>query len=297
MKKINFLLIATILAASLWSCSDDDKLPVDFDELEVSGGAFATEISSEGSTDINKLDPGASSFSKTYELVSPQGGTDITKVELYVSFKGENATADEVLLTTVNSSSFINTDPYPQASVSVNGADILSALGISADQLEGGDVFSYRIAVTNADGTFSDVSANFDNQSADHTFNSTVICILDEVPAGIWTIEMSDDFGDGWQTTTGNGGPGITVTLDDGTVFEVGLCTPYEDNSYDCINDPDSGVATITIPPGTTSAEWFFPGDFYGEIEFTIKAPSGNTVASYDLGSPAGPIALNLCNE
>ena len=297
MKKIKFILIATTFAVSLWSCSDDDKLPVDFDELEVSGGAFATEISSEGSTDINKLDPGASAFSKTYELVSPKGGTDITKVELYVSFTGENTTAPEALLATVNSSNFVNGDSYPQVTIQVNGADILAALGVPSSQLEGGDTFNYRIAVTNADGTFSDVSANFDNQSADHTFNSTVICELEEVPAGVWTIEMQDSYGDGWQTTTANGGPGITVTLNDGTVFEVGLCTPYESNSYNCINEPSEGVDTITIPPGTTSASWFFPGDNWGEISFTIKAPSGNTVASYATGSPAGPIALNLCNE
>ncbi|MDH7444777.1 hypothetical protein [Aquimarina sp. 2201CG14-23] len=295
--KYKSLLIMAFSALVMWNCSDDDKLPVDFDELQVSGGAFATEIGSEGLTNINKLDPGTSTFSKSYQLITPNGGTDISRIDVYVSYTGLNASADEALLTTINSDSFTNTGEYPEVLVSINGADILSALGVSPTVLEGGDTFDFRLAVTNPNGTFTDVSANFDNQSADHTFAATVVCELPEVPAGDWIVQMGDSYGDGWQTTSGNGGPGITITLNDGTVLEVGLCTPYEANSFPCVNESSAGSDTVTIPPGTTSAEWFFPGDFWGEISFTIQAPSGNVVASYTPGSPAGPIPLNLCNE
>ncbi len=284
-------------AALMWNCSDDDKLPVDFDELEVSGGAFATELSTDGSTNINKLDPSASTFSKSYQLVSTNGGTDISRVDVYVSFTGMTTTANEALFTTITSDSFTAGSDYPEVTISFDGASILSTLGVSPSDLEGGDTFNYRLALTTPDGTFTDVSANFDNQSADHKFVSTVICELPEVPAGDWVVDMSDSFGDGWQTTTASGGPGITITLNNGTVFEVGLCTRYEANDYPCTPNESSGTATVTIPSGITSAEWFFPGDFYGEISFTITAPSGNVVASYPVESPAGPIALNLCNE
>ena len=295
MKNIFKILIITLLFTA---CKDDDTLPVDFDDLIVSGGAFATELSTDGSTNINKLDPTASEFSKSYQLVTPKGGTDISRVDVYVSFDGLNAQADEALLSTVDASNFSSGDNYPEVTIPFNGGSILSALGLSPDALEGGDVFDFRLALTTPEGTFSDVSANFDNQSADHTFEASVVCELAIVPEGTWTIDMQDSYGDGWQPTTANGGgPGIVVTLSDGTIFEIGLCTPYEDPGYACTDGVSSGTRTITIPSGITSAEWVFNGDFWGEMSFQITAPSGNVVASYLAGSAAGPIALNLCNE
>lgn len=296
-KLLKSFLVLGAMVVALSSCSDDETLPVQFDELIVSGGPFATEITTNGSTNVNKLDPGSSSFSKDYQLISPAGGTDITKVEVYVSLVGQNLNAAEALLLTADASSF--TSPadggYPEVNITIDGASIISALGIDSTNLEGGDNFNYRLALTNASGTFSDVSSNFANQSADHTFSSTVVCIAPP-PPGVWTIDMADSYGDGWQTI-GNSSAPITITLDDGTVFEVGLCTPYEANTFACINEASAGTDTITIPVGTVSADWFFPGDNYGEISFEIYAPSGNLVAAYTAGSSAGPIALNLCNE
>ena len=95
--------------------------------------------------------------------------------------------------------------------------------------------------------------------------------------------------------------------MSDGTVFEVGLCTPYEENSYDCTgfdtvfdsDAPDwtSGSATIEIPDGIESAEWYFPGDNWEEISFSIVAPNGNIVAQGNPGTPAGPIEIDFCAQ
>jgi len=273
-------------------------LPIDFDDLINTGLPFAAELATNGSTNVNKLDPGSSSFSKDYQIISPAGGTDVTKVDVYVGLAGQNLTTEEALLATVDASSFTNSDGgYPEVNITYDGASIIAALGIDPSALEGGDKFNYRLALTNPQGTFSDVSANFDNQSADHTFASTVVCDSPTLPAGDWTIDMQDSYGDGWQpTTNGGGGPGITVTLSNGTVFEIGLCTPYEDPGYACTSGSSSGSTTITIPDGV-SGDWVFNGDFWGEMSFQITGPSGSTVATATAGSSAGPIALNLCNE
>ncbi len=297
MKKYRFKQLKYILSISLLliivSCSDEDKFPINYDELKVSGGAFASELSTDGSTDIDREDPASSTFTKTYQLNSLEDGLDVTKVDLYVSFSGSLTTADEVLYSTTDTS---NSDA--EVTLTVNGELLLNALNLESSDLDGGDTFNYRLALTNSEGEeYSTVSANFDNQSADHTFSSTVICILSIIPDGEWVIQMDDSYGDGWQTTTANGGSGITVTLSNGEVFEVGLCSPYETQSFDCVDEASSGTSTITIPTDITSAEWYFPGDFYGEISFTITAPSGNVVASYSEGSAAGIIALNLCDE
>ncbi|KAB8154111.1 hypothetical protein EZY14_006660 [Kordia sp. TARA_039_SRF] len=297
-KFLKTILAISAVCIAFYSCKDDDTLPVDFDDLINTGKPFASEIITNGSTNVNKLDPSSSSFSKEYQIISPAGGTDVTKVEVFVSLSGQNLTTEEALLITTESSSFTNSDGgYPEVSISFDGAAIIAALGIDPAALEGGDRFNYRLALTNPQGTFSDVSANFDNQSADHTFSSTVVCDSPTLPAGDWVIDMQDSYGDGWQpTTSGGGGPGITVTLSNGTVFEIGLCTPYEDPGYACTAENSAGSRTITIPDGV-SGDWVFNGDFWGEMSFQITGPSGSTVATGTPGTAAGPIALNLCNE
>jgi hypothetical protein len=298
-KFLKTILALSAICIAFYSCKDDDTLPVDFDDLINSGVPFAAEITTNGSTNVNKLDPASSGFSKEYQLISPAGGTDITKVEVFVSIAGQNVTAPEALLASVESSSFTApaTGTYPEVTINYDGASIIAALGIDPTALEGGDTIDFRLALTNPQGTFSDVSSNFDNQSADHTFSSVVVCDSPTLPAGVWTIDMQDSYGDGWQpTTSGGGGPGITVTLSNGTVFEIGLCTPYEDPGYPCTAGTSSGTQTITIPAGV-SGDWVFNGDFWGEMSFQIFGPSGSTVATATAGSSAGPIALNLCNE
>lgn len=298
-KFLKTILALSAICIAFYSCKDDDTLPVDFEDLINTGLPFASEITTNGSTNVNKLDPASSGFSKDYQLVSPAGGNDISKVEVFVSITGQNVTAPEALLTSVDASSFTAsaTGGYPEVNITFDGASIISALGINAADLEGGDTFDYRLALTNPQGTFSDVSANFDNQSADHTFSSTVVCDSPTLPAGTWTIDMQDSYGDGWQPTTGNGGgPGITVTLSDGSTINLGLCTPYEPPGYACTNGLASGTETFTIP-ANVSGDFTFNGDFWGEMSYQIYGPSGSTVATGNAGATAGPIALNLCNE
>lgn len=294
---IKYFLVLALVSFGFTGCEDDDTLPVDFEDLNASGGAFAAEVSTTGSTDINRNNPSESVFQKTYVIDSPQAGNDVTEVQVFVSYSGSN----EVLYETIPSSEFSSgPDGLPQFTVNFDGAAILSALGLQggADgDLEGGATFRYRLALVTPRGTFTDVSPNFANQSANHTFSSTVVCLLPEVPAGDWKINMADSFGDGWQTNDASGGDGLTITLSNGDEFEVGLCNPYVPVGYSCVDDYDSGTATISIPEGVESAEWFFPGDFYGEISFEIIAPSGNVVASVEPGAGAGVVALNLCNE
>ena len=298
MKRIfKFSIVALLVAVG--ACSDDDTLPVNFDELIVSGGPFATDLTPSVVTDINKLDPAGSSFSKTFQLVSPDGGTDVTKIDMFVThIRGVDTINPEAFLKTFDSAGFTMGDQYPEALVDVVGSEIISALNITdLDVIEGGDTFNYRLEITNDEGTFGDVSANFDNQSADHTFSSTVICALPALPTGTWTVNMADSYGDGWQpVTSSGGGPGIVVTLSNGTVFEIGLCTPYEDPGYDCTAGDSSGTATFEVPADVTG-DFEFRGDFWGEMSFQIISPSGNTVAAGTPGTAAGPIALNLCNE
>lgn len=114
---------------------------------------------------------------------------------------------------------------------------------------------------------------------------------------GIYKIDMIDTFGDGWQTTGDNGGDGMTLSVD-GVVTEFGMCTPYEASPYECTEGPESASTTVVIPDGTQVAEWYFPGDAYGEISFKITAPDGsiyNWDSAVDGALAAGIIDFKVC--
>jgi len=115
---------------------------------------------------------------------------------------------------------------------------------------------------------------------------------------GIYKIDMIDTYGDGWQTTTGDGGAGMTLTLDGTTVTEFGMCTDYEASPFDCVQGPSSASTTLEIPDGTEVAEWYFPGDSWGEISFKITAPDG-TVYNWDSAAdgkhPVGILDFKVC--
>jgi hypothetical protein len=125
---------------------------------------------------------------------------------------------------------------------------------------------------------------------------------------GIYTINMIDSFGDGWQTNGPNGGDGIQVSID-GVVTEIGMCSPYEGSNFECTpwlpgTDPANDLsfteatATVDIPEGAQSVKWFFPGDAYGEIGFEILDPDGNSVYKVNVGEGvAGIMPFEVCTN
>ncbi len=271
---------------TFYSCTDDDTLPVDFDDLIVTGLPFASETATNGLTSINKIDitPAIlSGFSKSYVVNSLDAGRDVTRVDFYVSFAGQNTNADEALFATVQSSEFNNDGEFPSFSLDFAWSTILSTLGLTLDDLEGGDNFNFRLALTNANGTYSDVSANFDNQSADHTFVSPVVCLVAPV-AGDWTLSMTDLFGDGW-----NGGA-ITVNID-GVTSEFAAAGT-------------GGTETINIPVGTAIFTFTYTaGNWEGENLYTLTDPTGSVILDEGVGDgsfangPREGELLNACPD
>lgn len=281
MKNINFKIFAAslFLALGFQACSDDDKLPIDFDELNTMGGAFATELSSEGSTDINAFDPTTTMFTKSYELNSRNNGEDISKLEIFVSYDGATSTVAETLYKDIPASEFSSgPGARPKITVDYDSGELMTLLGLTMDDLEGGDILTYRLALTTPDGTFSDVSPNFDNQSADHNFASTVICIPTSPITGDWELDMQDSYGDGWN------GANIAVVID-------GVSTSYEPEGA-------GSVIIVNVPDGTETLEFIYsPGDWEEEVTFTITSPTGNTTYSDGPNPATGTLPLSYCNE
>ncbi len=305
MKKIINKFILIVLAVSTFSCSDANNAIYDvFDGVEY--GAIIRTLNT-GNQNFNLFDL-SSSWDITIETQDEKFGALLSQVVVYVGYTdnkddGNDNNRAEVVLNTIPASEFTTrANGLPTTSLMYTLNDMVTALGLASGQYNGGDTFNIRLEVVLTDGrTFSAADGSGSLQGSyfksPYVYQAGMLCIPDVPFSGDYVIDMQDSYGDGWQTTTGDGGPGITVTLDTGVVLEVGLCTPYEASTYACVNDYSSGSDTITIPAGTLSADWYFPGDFYGEISFQIYAPSGNLIADVGPGTGAGPIALNLCDE
>ena len=304
----------TVLAVLL-SCEDGDTV---FDEIvdnETRGAVLRTieVISSEipiGNDDSN--------FAVELEIQSEENGALVQSVEVWVGFRDNSVedgatdfSTEEVLAETLDTSGFsIGEFGLPRFTYQITLPQLISALPISDSTVDGSDQFTVRFELVLSDGrrySFADNSGTLTGSyySSPFLYTATVVCPPKAPTPGVWTVNMTDSYGDGWQTTTGGGGDGITVTLDDGTVLQVGMCSPYgsaagtfleEAGGLCTTNDGSSASGTITIPDGTLSADWYFPGDFYGEIGFEIVTPNGNVVGGYP-GVDAGPITIDFCKD
>ena len=112
---------------------------------------------------------------------------------------------------------------------------------------------------------------------------------------------MIDSYGDGWQTTSGgDGGQGLEIDMD-GVITSVAMCLMGEHMIslvliQCCIYE---ATAVVTIPVGTESALWTFPGDYYGEIGFQITGPNGQVAYSaLDPGTATvGLLPVAICAQ
>lgn len=201
-------------------------------------------------------------------------GVDTDVTITYEKFENEGATISTIEYNVVLSSTLGDSPAASFSSsasesvIAVSMTELLAALPVGGNvlteaDLTPGDTFTFDFDITLADGRALDPPAN------------TLVTVQCRPAPGAYRVAMQDSYGDGWQTNDGNGGDGLQVTLDDGTVLEVGMCNPYVSSPFDCApGDYNNAEDFITIPAGTTSADWYFPGDQYGEISFQIYSPA-----------------------
>jgi hypothetical protein len=253
-----------------------------------------------------------SNFAVEVEIQDQENGELVSSVEVYLGFRdntveeGEtDLDTEEVLVSTVEPSSF-ETGPFglPRFSYQITLPEMIAALPITNADVNGSDQFTIRFELVLIDGrrySFADNTGTLTGSffSSPFLYTAVVVCPPKAPTAGTWTVEMQDAFGDGWQPTTADGGgPGLIVTLSDGTVYEIGLCTPYETPGYDCTVGLSAGTTTFDVPAGLTEpAEFDFQGDFWGEMSFQIITPNGNIVADVPAGTDAGLITIDFCKD
>ncbi|MFD2827275.1 hypothetical protein ACFSYG_12400 [Leeuwenhoekiella polynyae] len=312
MKNIYKYILMLGLVFNAISCDEDPDNAI-YTVLDYEKGAALRTIEVINAS-LNSSDP-SSTFAVTVEEQDAQDGGLMESVDIYVSLRDlspDNGTTDpnRSLVKTIAASEF-SEGPVglPRATLTVTFGEAVAAMGISDSDYTAGDVFIVDLVLNLTDGRSLGPESSSGVLTgvffkAPFQYNALLTCSPEP---GDYTVRMFDSYGDGWQTDCGNGGSGITIVLDNSTL-EVGLCSPYSgcdgaflnNSTGGCTpNDGSSGVATVTIPDGTLSAEWNFPGDNYGEIRFEVYAPNGDLVYdSGDFGEQAsGLLPITVCAQ
>lgn len=265
--KSNFKYIIglALLAIGIVACEDSDKNPFNVFELEDSASPYVRIVLDE--TIVAKGDLASSSLTGTVDDPSD----NVASWELSVTLESGGVSTDTVQLVTITEFPSDISIPYP---------DIASALGITIDDISGGDFIRFLGKSTGTDGTVTTV----DNYSATITgqpeqlqaFNFIVLVKCSPISGttvpGTWVIEMQDLFGDGWD------GAFVTFEID-------GVATDYT------FTAGDAAIFNVEVPDGTSSLVISYTsGAFEEEHVYTIETPSG------DVLGPFGPNPLPCIN-
>ncbi|WP_242202446.1 hypothetical protein [Aestuariivivens insulae] len=291
---VNIFILPCLILIGLSSCEEEEKDP--FYKLrveEIETGVYFRSINAGGTVNLNDLDNSA--YSIQGELVTPENGTDVESIELWVEFKdrstesGDDSVASTFITTVSPSSLTTNSNGFLEHTFNMTIPETLTALNLDASLISGGDQFFFQVVINMADGRVFDKDSTGDSIKGELFFSSPfeytagVVCISIPTP-GDWVLDMTDLYGDGW-----NGG-NITVSLD-------GVLTIYA-------AEGTSTTAIITVPEGTSEFTFTYTaGSWEGENLYTLTDPDGNVVLdegvgdwSFENGPREGEL-LNVCPD
>lgn len=275
---INRLLFIVLLISAAISCKDPDNAIYDVFDGQTYGAVLrGIEVTSANydKADLNSM------FEIIVEEQDENKGGLLAQVNVYVTYTdkflddGIDYSQPETSLKSVMGSEFtVGENGLPRATISVTLQEVITLFGLSDGEYNAGDLIVTRFELVLTDGrTFSNEDASGSLQGSyfqsPYKYTGAILCAP---MAGDYRVAMHDSYGDGWQTDADDNG--IQVTLGDGTVLEVGMCSAYNVTSF-CVPGDYEAEDIVTIPVGQESAEWWFPGDVYGEISFEVYAPTG----------------------
>ena len=290
MKKISILLGLLLVVTS---CSEPDNLINDVLDNYTNGAVIRT-IASSG--EYNFYAPAASIFTATIEEHDTENGALMQNIEIYVSLNS----GAESLFQTLQPSQF-TTGPtgLPRTDISVSLGDAMTTLGLSSSQYTGGDAVNISLKLNLTDGrSFSADQATGSMTGSyfksPYKYAKIIKCIpLSAVP-GIYTFNMADSYGDGWQ------GGGILVTVD-GVVTKYGVPDNGDATGLESyVGNNFSGYATLTIPADANSMKFEWVDDTYNSecsynIVYTALDGSNEQTALNVSVVSAGSSTLSIC--
>ncbi len=261
MKKLISLLSIALFAIS---CNEGDNA-VDYVLDNFQTGAVLRTIAIDPTAgnwkgEYNVFDLAGSVFRVTIEEHDKENGGLFKDVEVFVSYAG-----NEQLLRTMLPSEFTTgSRGLPQADLEVSLGEALSALGLTGNDVDGGQAVNIRLQLNLTDGssyTAKDAASSLTGSyfNSPYQYNKIIKCIPTSPVAGEYTISMNDSYGDGWN------GASLVVTIDGSS------------ESFTVSSDQGaSNTGTFTVPEGTnTLTIEYVSGAWDSEVTYSISHDNG----------------------
>ncbi|MCH6232758.1 hypothetical protein [Cognataquiflexum rubidum] len=312
--KYSFGMLVSMLVF-ITSCTDFVEPRIPYSTFDT--GAYLRTVARTSDT-FNFFDLANAKFDITIEGVDAENGATVESVEVRVRRRrlipgvglqyvpvGTSSTVNDVLVKTLSSADFAPNDQskFLRAKILVTSAETFAALGITASQVNGGDVFEFRLKMTDKSGrVFNDVNASPDIKggafyASPFLYNVSVVCPSNLAGTYEFTSsEMSSPFGSCPGSITGT----VTFTAVAGTTsYGVSDATF---GFWDCYGDTFGGTVRLNDACGSLT---FSGSDKYGdtytfnfisvspaELVFTwvnTSAETGRVVLKSNAGKPWPP--------
>lgn len=285
MKNIfRYISLLTISLVLFQSCEEGDTT-IDNVLDNVTRGATLRTMNLINGT-VNVFDIQNSVFEVELEYRDNEGGDLFESYDVYAAFTdntddGVDNSKPEVLLKNVPRSE-LPTNPefgFPRGILQLPATETLAALGLSEDQLNGGDVVNYRLVLKLTDGReFTNVASGTVTGgsffSSPFEYNASVVCLFDEPDFFSGTYLL--------QQVQGAGG------------FGVGFADQIVEIAADGINR----TTTVIYFPGFDLESAFRMQLVCGQIivldDSVGLACGGGTAIGWTQGTPAATFDLNF---
>lgn len=293
MRKFINKLLVTLGAGMLIAftgCEDGDKVFDQIVDAEQRGAILRTIsiIEAEALYDVANQVISGGGFSIIVEEQDQEGGDLLSSLEVFVGFRdntagGTDNDRDEILVETIPAADFTRGEfGLPRTEYAITAAAMQQALGLSGDQIFGGDQFTIRFELVLTDGRRFSAADNTGTLTqsffrSPFLYTTNVVCAPSVPTAGDWIFDLQDSYGDGWN------GASLTVTID-GTATEVLL-----DDGFDT-------QVIVNVPAGTQVISIVYnSGAWDSEVTFQVTSANGNTVLDLGPDPPAGEELLDYC--
>lgn len=294
-----------VLLAFVSSCRDFVDPNIPYSEFDTGLYLRTIRAASTNSLSLNFFDLQNSRFNVTVEAVDEKEGTSVSSVEVRIRHRRlipgvgleytpaqSGGQRQEVTVATISGSEFTQSpdNRFKRTVIDVSAAAMIQAVGLTADQIEGGDVFEVRLYATDDQGRVfgpdnrsSDVAGGFFYDSP-FLYNVAIVCPSDL--AGTYryeSTEMQSAFGSCAGTITGE----VSLTVADSNNPQIYVVSDATFGFWGCYGDTwGSGNVRLNDSCGILS---FSGADKYGD-GYTIEVLS-NT------GSELRFIWVNNSNE
>lgn len=291
-----------------FSACEKDRAFLEFDDLEK--GAFPRLLDGVNG-EFNFFDPSGSSVDFTVEFYDENQGKDVVSYAWSATYvdKTTNTLGNPADVVTYTTSDFKPepTSGLPSVTVTITFQQVLDALGLTTDQIAGGDAIRMQGTLTKSDGkvftannTSSGIISNGPAFGAWFIFDQNIICpsALEGTYSATTTYHAHDFLGDGYTTNTqdvewqalgsgqydvvgfdgglystgpyqsGYGTSALTITVTDACgIISFGGA---QDPWQNLIQDPDR---PSSFDPATGVITISALGDVYGENWTTVYTP------------------------